>query len=279
MALINAIETVQYNNFTTFHNTFLENINQIYFDIAGNIDENLVKNIHNHIKDKIKIQNNILFKQPVLKDKSSSYVYNFYKKSTKDFPENGIVVIYQIPEKLKDYMIIFNACFLNIALNYLRFNYTNVYTPHTLIQEGIFIIYEQGLYKEVDSMEDDINSVLLDVIEGRITISNYKEIIESYTREIEVKKEKTLDNLFEDFISDENSNETVSDIEIPQSFEELVNIVAPIFKEPQRATLLIARNTMSDEDFRSMYERNKENKSYYILNTTINITYNIIDDN
>ena len=278
MDLISLIETIQYVEFKNFHEKFLKSIVQIYFDIAGNIDENLVKNIHNHIKNKINISNKLLFKQPVLKDESSPFVHNYYKKSTIDFPENGIAVLYKIPEKLQKYVIIFKACFLNLAFNYLRFNYTNVYSPHLYIQEGYFIIYEQGLYKEVDSMEDDINSVLLDVIEGRITISNYKEIIESYTREFEVKEEKNLDNLFEDFISDDNSDETDSDIEIPQNFEELVNKVAPIFKEPQRTTLLIARNTMSDEDFKIMFERNKEKKSSYILNTTINITYNITDD-
>ena len=49
-----------------------------------------------------------------------------------------------------------------------------------MLDGQFFILFEQGLYKEVDSMEDDINKVLLDVIEGGIDVKNYKEILESY---------------------------------------------------------------------------------------------------
>ena len=51
-------------------------------------------------------------------------------------------------------------------------------------------------------MEDDINKVLLDVIEGKINIDNYKEIRESFLFPEETKEEKNFDYLFDKFISD-----------------------------------------------------------------------------
>ena len=91
-------------------------------------------------------------------------------------------------------------------MKYLRFEYNNSYTPMNSFEDDSFTIYEQGLYKEVDQMEDDINKVLLDIIEGRITIQNFKEIWESFFGEgFDRKEEKNLDNLFDKFVTDENN--------------------------------------------------------------------------
>ena len=101
-------------------------------------------------------------------------------------------------------MEFFKDCFDQIAFQYLRFNYTNTYTPQLEYSDNYFEIYEQGLFKDVDKMEDDINKVLLDVIEGKITIDNYKEILESHSFVESTKEEKTFDNLFNAFISDQD---------------------------------------------------------------------------
>ena len=77
-----------------------------------------------------------------------------------------------------------------IALQYLRFNYTNTYMVQLVISDNYFHIYEQGVFKDVDKMEDDINKVLLDVIEGKISSNNYKEIRESFLFQKETKEEK-----------------------------------------------------------------------------------------
>lgn len=204
-------------------------------------------------------------------------VIEFYQKSQVNEPENAIFVLYEIPKESLEYFEIFKECFQNIALNYLRFNYTNGYTPLVMLNGQIFIIYEQGLYKEVDSMEDDINRVLLDVVEGRIDVQNFKEIYESYNLNIEAKKEKNMDNLFDDFISEEeNKNSYLNNEAVPKSFSELVEIIKPILINPTRLSILIARNTLSDEDYKAMLlKRSQINE--YILNKNISITHRQLD--
>ena len=164
-------------------------------------------------------------------------------------------------------------------------------------------------------MEDDINKVLLDVIEGKINIDNYKEIRESFLFPEETKEEKNFDYLFDKFISDEfNTNntylhnkvrilETTEEEEtnneeeednikekedntkeeegeeeeettfvMPETFSELVEIIAPVFTNPKRVTILIAGNYVSDENFEEMYERRKQIKEYP-LNKNIEIIH------
>ena len=137
-----------------------------YLKIAGNINKDLVQNIHDHIKEKIDITATPPKKILTLKDEQSSVV-DYYLKSKINEPENGIAVLYEIPQEYLEYFKIFKECFESISMNYLRFNYINGYSPLIRFEGRLFIIIEQGLYKEVDSMEDDINKVLLDVIEGR----------------------------------------------------------------------------------------------------------------
>ena len=203
------------------------------------------------------------------------FVNNYYKKSEKNFPENGIVVAYEIPQDDISSFTLFTECFKNIATNYLRFNYTNAYTPLVDMLGNYFVIYEQGLYKEVDQMEDDINSVLSDVINGKIDIENFNEIYDSYTQEFERKEEKTLDNLFNKFISEDNklrknSEDTLKDDEL--NFAKLVKRISPNFINPKRTTFLIARNDLSDDDFDAMFQRRSQ-ISKYSLNENITINH------
>jgi hypothetical protein len=157
---ISYFENITYPKFIDFHKSMMANLKKVYLDIVGNINKELVEGIHNHIKEKIKLSNKItLMNKPLFKENDSPEVINYYQKSTMNFPENGIIVAYKIPDYLANYTDIFNACFNSIAFNYLRFNYTNGYTPFSAVAYDYFIIYEQGLFKEVDQMEDDINKV------------------------------------------------------------------------------------------------------------------------
>jgi hypothetical protein len=259
----------------------MANLKKIYLDIVGNINKELVEGIHNHIKEKIKLSNKItLMNKPLFKENDSPEVINYYQKSTMNFPENGIIVAYKIPDYLANYTDVFNACFQSIALNYLRFNYTNGYTPISTVQYDYFIIIEQGLFKEVDQMEDDINKVLLDLIEGKINLSSYNDIKQSYLYKGEVKKEKNMDYFFDKFLEEHDKTEKEEsntlklndEIKIPETFKELVDIMAPMFTQPKRTTILIARNTLSDADFDKMYQRRSQIKEY-LLNKTISIVH------
>ena len=237
--------------------------------------------IHDHIKEKIIINDKFsLFNKPLVKEDDSSYVINYYQKSTLNEPLNGIVVSYEIPKNsnISGLINLFDSCFKIIAFNYLRFNYSNAYTPFSMIIGNYFYIYEEGLYKEVDQMEDDINKVLLNIIEGKINVSFYNEIRQAFLLKEETKTEKNMDYFFELFKQDHNEQENGEsvklndELKIPETFKELVDIMAPMFTKPKRDTILVARNTLSDSEFETMFQRRREIKEY-LLNKTINITH------
>ena len=86
-----------------------------------------------------------------------------------------------------------------------------------------------------------------------------------------------MDNLFDDFISEEeNKNSYLNNEAVPKSFSELVEIIKPILINPTRLSILIARNTLSDEDYKAMLlKRSQINE--YILNKNISITHRQLD--
>ena len=197
---IEVINNITYEDFKDYYSNFFNYINSVKFIIAGNIDKNLVSNIHSNIKKKFTVKPNKLAKKQKLKVNSKKpSVYNYYQKSTLDEAENAIIVSYEVPDEYLGNITIFIRCFQVISMNYLRFNYTNVYTPKISGSDREFLIYEQGLYKDVDKMEDDINSVLKDVLDGKIDVQNYKEIIESTGLSIETKNDKSIEKLFSTF--------------------------------------------------------------------------------
>ena len=279
---IAGINSIDFFRFSYAHSDLLlPGIKKIKFHIAGNINETLVKNIHNYIKEKIPINNiRLLLEESFIKDeKDFPYVNNYYHQVKMDSVNNGLFVAYEFQENYTKYIEIFRACFHVIAINYLRFNYSNVYSPKILIQKNFLCVLEQGLYKEVDQMEDDLNKVLLDVFEGKINVNNYKEIAESYTTQEKAKKEKTLDNLFDEFVKTYQDNNIVNidNFKAPETFKELVDIIAPIFREPNRTTVLITRNNLSEEDFKKMFERRSKIRQY-ILNNNITINHTIFNN-
>ena len=282
-------DNIEYNNFLDYHSKIYNNIKSIDFLIAGNIDKNLVQNIHNSIKRKIKINNreNIISnKVPLLNNNNeeSTYVKNFYLKSTYDDPRNGIIVGYKVPKEYDIYFKIFASCLITPSFEYLRFNRTNAYTPSIIYNNKLFLIYEAGVTKEVDVMEDDINNFLLDIIEGKIKSSNYERIRESYLVNQEIKIEKTFDTLFDQFINDikgfpsSQPEEYKNKLDIPKTFEELVEKVSPVLIKPKRITVLAARKSISDDDFNKMVEKKKKNIQKYPLNKDISIDNKILQE-
>ena len=136
-------------------------------------------------------------------------------------------------------------------------------------------------------MEDDINRVLKDILDGKIDVQSYKEIVESLKWSTEIKNDKSIENLFLSFIFDKTisiyintTTDVTNQIEIPkypETFKELVEIISPVFTNPNRITILIAKKDLSDEAFEEMFQRRSKiteyplNKNITIIHTT-NIT-------
>jgi hypothetical protein len=205
----------------------------------------------------------------------NSYVINYYQKSKLvNEVDNSILVIYKYDDKYKQYMSVLYGCLNNIGLITLRFNYSNAYSPSFMIIPNYIYIFEQGRYKEVTQMEDDINEVLLKIINGNIQCENYHDIIESFKLKGSENKEKTYNTLFNDYIYGKYEPYIIdfNETKYPDSFEELMQELSPIFINPQRITILIGRNDLSNEDFQKLV-KNREEAAEYILNKEISIEH------
>jgi len=260
------------NDFTPIYKeNFINSIDYIVFKIAGNINRDLVQNIHNSIKNNLKTvpNNKFLFKQPKSVNEEKPFMINYYQKSELiDESDNDILVKYKYEIKYHKVMIILALCMDMEAVPLLRFNLSNAYTPTISIEQGFFYIEEQGKYKEVDGMEDDINEVLNMLINGTLKCPNYQNIVKSFDLKINAKIEKDHNYLFEQFkkkvFSNKNKIEEVNEdfIPIPNTFKELVEIVSPVFINPKRFTILVVRPGISDDDFKKLIEKRKENYKY-----------------
>ena len=264
-----------------YEELFLKNIGLIQFKIAGNIDENLVKNIHNKIKDNFEINtlDEPILKQPQLKEEENPYIINYYQKSEiHEEVDNSILVKYYYEKKYQKLLIVFTACMELIGAPLLRFNYSNSYTPQIFLDQEYFNILERGKYKEVDGMEDDINNVIYGVINGNIDCPNYDNILKSYSLKGSGKIEKTPDNLFELFKYDVEfrklkAEEEEEFLKVPDTWKKLIEMISPIFKNPKRFTFLVVRPEGSDDDtFTKLIEKRKKNLKYK-LNESINIEH------
>ena len=280
-ALIKAIETI-FEDFKTFYeDEFLNSIKDISLVIAGNIDKNLVERIHNKTVSNFNIQksNKILLNQPQLKAVQNSYIINYYEKSKMlDVPDNSILVKYYYEEKYHNLMLVLSSCMDMFAKPILRFNYSNAYTPEIgIIERNYLTIFERGRYKEIDGMEDDINKVIYDMINGKYKVPNYLDIVYSYFLRGNGKIDKTPEYLFDLFLKELNPSNFASlkneeYLPIPPTFEELIKEVAPIFTNPKRFTFLVVRPEVSDDDYKKLIERRKESYKYN-LNETVNIVH------
>ena len=276
---------IYYEAISTFSNfyikNFIDSIDYVVFKIAGYIDKDLVQEIHNYIKNNLKIAktNNLLFKQQKLINEGNPYIINFYQKSEKhEEYDNSIYVKYKYEEKYLNLMIVLNNCIEKVVKPLLRFNFSNAYSPQTVnigTQERYFCIYEQGRYKDVDGMEDDINEALYMLINKKLDCPNYMDILNSHFLESNGKIDKDDNYLFEKFKNEKNLLKTqlkVDYLTIPDTFNELIDMVSPVFLEPKRFTFLVVRANVSDEDFEKLISRRKENYKYK-LNETISVEH------
>ena len=271
-------DNLTYNKFKEMNNKIFNSINSLNLKVTGNIDKDLVQRLHNIMKEKFKIEKISSQKTEALVSRGLSsntpHVINYYEKSKiKNEIDNSILVIYEFDKIYEKYSTILQACLNNIGMTSLRLNYSDAYTPSISIYSNLIYIYEQGRYKEVTQMEDDINEVLLGMINGNIKCENYKDIIKSYKLKGKKKTEKTYNSLFNDYIYGKYDYPPYEDdIKYPDNFEDLIKEIAPIFTEPKRYTILISRSDMMDEDFNKLFE-NRTKNSKYIINPKINIEH------
>ena len=116
-------------------------------------------------------------------------------------------------------------------------------------------------------MEDDINQVFYMLVNGELKCPNYDNIVKSFSLKNNGKVDRDDNYLFDKFKKmaslNENKKELNQDnIEVPKTFEELVEIVSPIFIKPKRFTFLVVRPGISDEDFKKLISKRKENYKY-----------------
>ena len=241
--------------------------------------------MHNLIKENLKITPQQDFKlftsKNMLLNLDSSYIINYYEKpNLSNEIDNAIVVLYEYDKKFSKYMNLLTSCLSNIAMIYLRFNYSNAYTPNIHYNNKYLFIEEQGRYKEVTQMEDDINDVLFRMINGDIQCENYAEIVESYKLKDVKKTEKNIDILFHNFAFGkidrnfvfDNSEEEEEEVIYPDNFYDFIQELSSIFLEPKRYTILIARKDLSEEDYKNMIDNRKKNGQYK-LNKKIEIQH------
>ena len=276
-------QNTTFEDFKKNHSEAFNTVKSLNLKVAGNIDKDLVQSLHNIVKETIQITplNFTIFKEdesePDKKDESP-YVINYYEKSNLKYEiDNAVFVRYEFDDKFRKYMPVLMGCLQNIAMIYLRFNYSNSYSPRVLNFYDSIGIYEQGRYKEVTEMEEDINNVIEGVVNGSIQCENYKEIVDSYKITAEEKIEKSYDTLVSSFFygTYEGERRKEEEIQFPKTFKDFIGFLSEIFKEkPKRIAVLMARSDMSDEDFSKMVENKKKNTNErYKLNPSIVIEH------
>ena len=288
--IINSYENINYDYFINLYKKILFSINSITLKIAGNLDLDLVNTINNFIKKDLPInikscedinENNAeLINKNINNNqqentKEQNYIIDYYQKSEmKRELDGAIFVIYRFKEKLNDYMHIFKGCMDAITRVNLRLKYMHSYHPNIFVENNFFMIFEQGRYKEPNEMEEEIDQLLLDIIEGKIVCENYNDIVKSFKTKQETIIEKNPDNLFNEFITgtftnDENVNAYLEG-EFPDKFEDLIKEISSVFTEPKRYTILVFRSDISDKYYEKIIKKKKK-VNVYILNKSVGI--------
>ena len=278
--IISFIDSIPFTAFQAVYQTIVNSLYAFTFKIAGNIDKNLVQSIHDILKQNIP-SNNVIIppKRNLIEEKLKStdpFVVNYYEKSKLPREvDNGLLIMYEVSEEYKEYMNVLSGCLMGISWVYFRFNNSNTYHPEIKFENNILYIYEQGDYKGVTEMEDDVNNVLLGMLDGSVQCENYADIVKSFKLKGNDKIEKTPTSLFEDFINKKNNENKINLKEtiLPNTFNEFMEKVSPIFREPKRYTVLVVRKDISDEYYNIMYESRSTNNTEYALNSSITITY------
>ena len=288
--IIDLIDDIYYDDFIELYKEIFDTINSITLKIAGNLDYDLVKKLHNLIKENLQIKDKTcddnLKEEDNEKDnqkcdnkeqkrKEFNYVIDYYQKSEmKRELDGAIFVIYRFKENLNDYMQIFKNCMDAITRVNLRLEKSHSYHPNLFVENNFFMLYEQGRYKEPNKMEEEIDELLLDIINGKIVCENYNDIVTSFKTKQDEKIEKNIDNLFNEFITgtftnDENVNSYLES-DFPDTFKEFMKQISSVFTEPKRYTILVYRSDIPDKYFQKIIKKKKK-KNVYILNKNVKI--------
>ena len=288
--IIDLIDDIYYDDFIELYKEIFETINSITLKIAGNLDYDLVKKLHNLIKENLQIKektcddnlkeednekDNQKCDNKEQKRKEFNYVIDYYQKSEmKRELDGAIFVIYRFKENLNDYMQIFKNCMDAITRVNLRLEKSHSYHPNLFVENNFFMLYEQGRYKEPNKMEEEIDELLLDIINGKIVCENYNDIVTSFKTKQDEKIEKNIDNLFNEFITgtftnDENVNSYLES-DFPDTFKEFMKQISSVFTEPKRYTILVYRSDIPDKYFQKIIKKKKK-KNVYILNKNVKI--------
>ena len=275
----------------------LSSINSITLKIAGNLDLDLVNTISNYIKKYLPMNiktcdnnkendnnnenkneennNKNIEVNKQYNEKEQNYIIDYYQRSEmKRELDGAIFVVYRFKENLNDYMQILKGCMDAITRVNLRLKYMHSYHPSIFVENNFFMIYEQGRYKEPHEMEEEIDQLLLDIIDGKIVCENYNDIVTSFKTKQDLKIEKNPENLFNEFITgtftnDENVNAYLES-EFPVDFKDLIKDISTVFTEPKRYTLLVYRNDIPDKYYEKIIRQKKKN-NVYILNKSVGI--------
>ena len=281
--LLESYKNVTFEYFKELHQIIMSTITTINLKIAGNVNKNLVQNLHNIIKNNIQIAPKFFsfhISNETTNIDSSPYVISYYQKSelTNEI-DNAIIVDYKFDRNMTNYANVFMQCLYNIGMIYLRFNYSNGYGVTIYRYDDSVIIYEQGRYREVTQMEDDINKVFQGMLSGEIQCENYKDIVDSLEIakiENNATREKTYEGLVSDFFYEGEfiyyDDEVEEEVYYPDNFNDFMKILSPVFTEPKRYSILIARSDISDVDYQKMVE-NRKNYKNYIINSSIAVEH------
>ena len=184
--------------------------------------------------------------------------------------------------KLSDYLPYFIQCGKGIFLHELKDKYMDTYGPFIglaqFFQKSTILITLQGRMTDPEIMDEHIQIVLKEIIEGNIKCPEFDSIKKSILFKENQSIEKTPNNLFDKFInSNLNKDSNIygnldENVNIPETFEEVVNEVKDIFIYPKRFGIYEYRYDIDEKEINKKIERKKENNIYY-LNSKITVDY------
>ena len=291
---------------------YRSNISLSKLIMAGNINENLVKNLNDYIKAKYENndennrqnygQNNKknnddkIFKKDLKinldDDNNLTYVYNYYEKLDYKNEIDGMIILTYMyndkNKKISDYLPYFIQCGKGIFLHELKDKYMDAYGPFIglgpaqLFNKSNILFILQGRMTDPEIIDDHIQIILKKIIEGKIKCPEFDSIKRSILYKENQNIEKTPNNLFDKFIISNlynytNTNKNIERNEnIPETFEDVVNEVKDIFIYPKRFAIYEYRYDIEEEEIYKKIEKKKENNIYYLNNNvTVDYTNNI----
>ena len=200
--------------------------------------------------------------------------------------------------KLSSYLPYFINCGKGIFLHELKDKYMDAYGPfigiitqNQYLNSNHVLIVLQGRMTEPDDIDEHVQIVLKNILEGKIKCPEFESIKKSLLFKEPQSTEKTPNNLFNKFIN-ENSQKNINGVNdiledndeyIPSSFEDVINEVKDIFINPKRIAAYGYRSDIDEDEMNQRIE-NKKNNTHYYLNEDItpeftnNISYLIDKD-